>query len=55
MVQLKDYFTGKSIIIETNQPKEMSLKSVLNKPFEKVLLVLSVLFMILSFVGSILL
>ena len=53
MAQLRDYFTGKSIVIEKDQNKEIKIKRLLKAPFEKTLLVLAVLLMVISFIKSI--
>jgi len=52
MAQLKDYFTGRSIVIEKNRSKEIQIKDYLKKPFEKILLMLAVVLMTISFFGS---
>jgi len=52
MAQLKDYFTGKSIVIEKNRSEEVQIRNYLKKPFEKALLLLAVILMTISFLGS---
>ncbi len=52
MAQLKDYFTGKSIVIEKNRSEEIRIRNYLKKPFEKILLLLAVILMTISFLGS---
>ena len=52
MAQLKDYFTGKSIVIEKNRSEEVRIRNYLKKPFEKALLLLAVILMTISFLGS---
>lgn len=52
MAQLKDYFSGKSIVIEKDQSEEISIKYFLKKPFEKFLLILAMVLMAISFFGS---
>jgi len=52
MAQLKDYFTGNSIVIEKNRSEEIQIKDYLKNPFEKILLMLAVVLMTISFFGS---
>ena len=52
MDQLKDYFSGKSIVIEKDRSDEVQIKYLLKKPFEKFLLILAVVLMAISFFGS---
>jgi len=52
MAQLKDYFTGKSIVIENTRSEEIQIRNYLKKPLEKTLLVLALVLMTISFFGS---
>ena len=52
MAQLKDYFTGKSIVIEKDLSKDIQLKVFLKNPFEKTILISAVILMIVSLLGS---
>jgi len=52
MAQLKDYFTGKSIVIEKDQPEEVRINDYLKNPYEKTLLILAVVLMVIGFFGS---
>lgn len=52
MAQLKDYFTGKSIVIENDRSKDIQLNFLLKKPFEKTILISAVILMIVSLLGS---
>ena len=52
MTQLKDYFTGKSIVIEKYRSEEVKINDYLKNPFEKTLLILAGVLMAISFFGS---
>ena len=52
MAQLKDSFTGKSIVIEKDQSEEVRINDYLKNPFEKTLLILAVVLMVIGFFGS---
>jgi serine/threonine protein kinase len=52
MAQLKDYFTGKSIMIEKEQFNEIQLLDYINRPVEKTLLIFAGILMVASFLGS---
>jgi len=52
MAQLKDYFTGKSIVIEKDQSEEVRINDYLKNPYEKTLLILAVVLMVIGFFGS---
>jgi len=52
MAQLKDYFTGKSIVIEKDRSEQVLNKNYFEKPFEKTLLILAVFLMTITFFGS---
>ncbi|MDO9546469.1 MAG: serine/threonine-protein kinase [Pelolinea sp.] len=52
IAQLKDYFTGKSIVIEKEQIEKYKIMDYVNRPTEKTLLILAGILMIASFLGS---
>ncbi|MCD6356673.1 MAG: serine/threonine protein kinase [Anaerolineaceae bacterium] len=52
IAQLKDYFTGKSIVIELNREEKFNVSNYLDKPVEKAIFIASIALMIISFLGS---
>ncbi len=55
ITQLRDYFTGKSLVIDTNYREKKSLKEFLKKPAGKFISTVSVVLMIIGFFASVLL
>jgi eukaryotic-like serine/threonine-protein kinase len=52
MTQLKDYFTGKSIVIEKINIDEKKIMEYFKKPVLKTLAILSAIFMLTGFIGA---
>jgi len=52
ITQLKDFFTGKSNVIEKNSVEPMSIKRMIGNPLEKAMLGVSIILMIAGFIGS---
>jgi eukaryotic-like serine/threonine-protein kinase len=52
MTQLKDYFTGKSIVIEKVIMDDKKLMEYFNRPIVKTLAILAVVLMLTGFIGS---
>jgi len=52
--QLKDFFTGKSVLLGDEKITGENWKEIFSRPFEKTVLVVSGILMILGFIGSLL-
>jgi serine/threonine-protein kinase len=52
--QLKDFFTGKSALLGDEKITGENWKEVFNRPFEKIVLYVSAVLMVLGFIGSLL-
>lgn len=52
--QLKDFFTGKSVIVGDEKITHENWKDVIKRPFERTVLIISGILMIVGFIGSLL-